>query len=91
MATASHGSKPRFTILILRAPRALVETRKAVTERILREARVDDQVRDALAKIDRPKVHHLKGAIRDLFAHKPESQWRDVIETAAGDLVEAEQ
>jgi hypothetical protein len=92
---AEHGVgkliPPDDVIAVELEKRLEVETRKAITERILREARVDDQVRDALAKIDRPKIHHLKDAIRDLFAHELESQWRDVIEAVVDDLVEADQ
>src|SRR5262245_25696990 len=60
--------------------------RAAVTERILREARADEQIAAALASIARPDAAALKAAIQQLFADEPEGEWRDRIETTANKL-----
>ena len=60
--------------------------RDAITERILREARVEDQIAAALAAIARPDAAELQAGIEDLFEREPEAEWRDHIETTADDL-----
>jgi len=58
----------------------------AVSERILREARADEQIAAALAAIARPDAAALQAAIQQLFADEPEGEWRDRIETTANKL-----
>jgi hypothetical protein len=62
------------------------KVRDAVTERILREARVEDQIAAALAAITRPDAAELQAGIEDLFEREPEAEWRQHIETTADDL-----
>jgi hypothetical protein len=62
------------------------KVRTAITERILREAGLEDQVGAALAVIERPSAGDLKDRIRRLFEGNPEREWRDPIEKAADDL-----
>ena len=63
------------------------ETREAVIERILREARLDDQVAEALAAIERPTGATLAKGISKLFRRLPESEWRDHVVTVAERLL----
>jgi hypothetical protein len=58
----------------------------AVTERILREARVDEQIAAALATIASPDAAALAAGIQQLFADDPQAEWRDLIETVAIEL-----
>jgi hypothetical protein len=60
--------------------------RAAVTERILREARADEQIAAALAAIARPDATVLKAGIESLFGDEPEAEWRDHVETTAKEL-----
>ena len=46
--------------------------RDAITERILREARVEDQIAAALAAITRPNAAELQAGIEDLFEREPD-------------------
>jgi hypothetical protein len=57
--------------------------RAAITERVLREARLDDQVAAAVAAIEMPTVDALTEGIRQLFEQEPNSEWRDHIEAVA--------
>jgi hypothetical protein len=57
--------------------------RARVTERILREARVEDQIATALRTIKRPSGASLVKGIWQLFRHKPESEWRAHVEAVA--------
>jgi hypothetical protein len=57
--------------------------RAAITERILREARLDDQVAEAIAAIEKPTAAALAEGIRELFEREPDREWRDHIETVA--------
>jgi hypothetical protein len=66
------------------------KVRAIVTERILREPRVDGQVAAALAAIARPDAATLQAGIEDLFEDAPESEWRDHIEARASELSGAE-
>ena len=50
------------------------KVRARVTERILREARVEDQIATALRTIKRPSDASLVKGIRQLFRHKPEKE-----------------
>jgi hypothetical protein len=54
--------------------------RAEITERILREARLEDQVAAAVAAVERPTADALANVIRHRFEHDPESQWRDHID-----------
>jgi hypothetical protein len=59
------------------------KVRADLTERILREARVDDQVADAVAKIKTPDGAKLARDIAKLFKRKPDAEWRAHIEAVA--------
>ena len=59
------------------------KARAAVTERILREARLEEQVAKALRKIKRPIGGTLIKGIRDLFKREPQREWRAHIEAVA--------
>jgi hypothetical protein len=72
------------------AARLEAKVRAAVTERILREARAEDQIAAALAAIDRPDAADLKNGIEDLFADEPEAESRDHIEVKANELSRTE-
>ena len=63
--------------------------RDAITERILREARVEDQIAAALAAITRPNATELQAGIEDLFEREPEAEWRKQIESIADELSSA--
>ena len=63
------------------------KVRAEVTERILREARVEEQIADALAAITRPDAAELQAGIEDLYECEPEFEWRDHIETTADRLL----
>jgi hypothetical protein len=65
------------------------KVRAAVTERILREAGYETQVAEALATIERPTAAVLTGGIEELFADKPEAEWREHIERIVVKLVAA--
>jgi hypothetical protein len=64
--------------------------RDAITERILREARVEDQITAAMAAITRPDASELQAGIEDLFKQEPEAEWRKHIETTADGLAPPE-
>jgi hypothetical protein len=57
------------------------EIRDLVTTRILEEAGFEDQVAEALAKIDCPSGVELADGINKLFSDYPEREWRDHIDT----------
>jgi hypothetical protein len=63
------------------------KVRSAMTERILREAGLDDQVRTALAAIERPTAAALTKGITKMFKRAPEREWRDHVEIVAGELL----
>ena len=60
--------------------------RDAITEQILREAGVEEQITAALAAITRPDAAELQAGIEDLFEREPEAEWRAQIESIADDL-----
>jgi hypothetical protein len=62
------------------------KVRDIVIERILREARADDQVAKALAAIPRPDAAELREGIEELFEDEPEAEWRDHIEAKVDEL-----
>jgi hypothetical protein len=59
--------------------------RAAITERILREAKLDEQVADAVAAIKTPDGMTLAQDIAKLFTRKPDREWRDHVEKVAND------
>ena len=61
------------------------KVRAAITERILREAKLEDQVAAAVAKIKTPDGARLARDTAKLFKRKPDSEWRDHIEAVARD------
>jgi hypothetical protein len=65
--------------------------RAAVTERILREAKVDDQVKAAVDAIKTPSATTLAKGIKQLFKNKPERDWRSHIEAVATERTKKEE
>jgi hypothetical protein len=65
------------------AGRIEAEVRTAITERILREAGLDDQVAAAIAAIEKPAATTLERGILRLFKREPDRAWRDHIEVVA--------
>jgi signal transduction histidine kinase len=59
------------------------KVRTAITERILREAGLENQVAAAIAAIEKPNAAILAEGIRRLFRQEPDSEWRGHIETVA--------
>jgi hypothetical protein len=59
------------------------KARAAITERILREAKLDDQVKATVAAIKTPTAAALTKGIKDLFKTEPERDWRSHIEAVA--------
>jgi DNA topoisomerase 6 subunit A-like protein len=59
------------------------KVRDAITERILPEARRDDQVAAAVARIKLPNGAKLAREIAKLFKRQPDLEWRDHIEAVA--------
>src|SRR5262249_153566 len=62
------------------AGRIEAKIRTAITERILREAALDDQVAAAIAAIEKQDAATLEQGIRRLFKREPNREWRDHIE-----------
>jgi hypothetical protein len=65
------------------ADRIEVKVRAAITERILQEAGLDDQVAAEIAAIEKPAAATLERGIQRLFKREPDRQWRDHIEAVA--------
>ena len=65
------------------AERIESKVRAEITERILREAKLDDQVAAAVAKIKTPDGAKLARDIAKLFKRQPDAEWRDHIEAVA--------
>ena len=61
--------------------------REAVKERILRDARFEEQVASAVEAITRPSGPELTSGIEHLFEEEQERSWRDHIEDVATDLI----
>ena len=68
------------------ADRIESKVRDAITERILREAKLDDQVAAAIAAIKTPDGAKLARDIEQLFEEQADREWRDEIETVASRL-----
>jgi hypothetical protein len=66
--------------------RLAAKVEAAITERILREARADEQIAEALAAIVRPDAATLRAGIQHLFEDEPEAEWRDHVETVTNEL-----
>jgi hypothetical protein len=65
------------------ADRIESKVREAITERILREAKLDDQVAAAIAAIKTPDGAGLARDIKRLFEQQSDREWRDAIEAEA--------
>jgi hypothetical protein len=85
---AEHGKliPPASVLEAELAKRIEAKVRATVTERILRDAGLDDQVAAAIAAIEKPDASALKHGIGILFEQKPDRQWRDYIETIVAGL-----
>jgi hypothetical protein len=59
------------------------KVREAITERILREAKLDDQVAASIAAIKTPDGAKLARDIKRLFKQQADQEWRDGIEAVA--------
>ena len=68
------------------ADRIESKVREAITERILREADLDDQVAAAIAAIHQPDAANLEKTIKALFEQESDREWRDAIEEVAAKL-----
>jgi hypothetical protein len=68
------------------ADRIESKVRAATTERILREANIDDQVAAAIAAIKTPDGAELGREIEQLFEQQSDGEWRDAIEAVASRL-----
>jgi hypothetical protein len=60
--------------------------RAIVTERILREAGAEDQIKAALDAIARPVATALKAGVEALFGNEPEAEWRAYVETVVAKI-----
>ena len=86
LASTSDRSEPEVTADEMQLEARLEEKIRAdVTERILREARAEVQIRVALAAITRPDTT-AKDGIQALFEDEPEAEWRDHVKTVVGDM-----
>jgi hypothetical protein len=65
------------------ADRIESKVRAAITERILREAKIDDRVAAAIAAIRTPDGTKLARDVRRLFEQQSDREWRDAIEAVA--------
>jgi hypothetical protein len=61
--------------------------REVITERILREADLEGQIRKALKSITRPTVAALKKGIAAMFGSQPKQEWRKHIEAVVAKLI----
>jgi hypothetical protein len=59
------------------------KVRAILTERILREAGLEDQVKTAIKAIKKPTAAALAKGVRQSFRQKPDGQWRDHIQAEA--------
>jgi hypothetical protein len=91
---AEHGSgklvPPEDVIVAELEERLEAKVRAAITEQILREAGLEEQIADALAAIERPSGDALVDGIRASFESDPEREWRDHIQEEI-DALTAEQ
>jgi hypothetical protein len=59
------------------------KVRANIRERILREARFEDRVAEAIAAIKMPSGTALANSIKRLFKQEPEREWRNTVEAEA--------
>jgi hypothetical protein len=64
---------------------------EAITERILREAGLEDQVTAAIAAIRKPTATVLAKGIKQMFKSEPDREWRTHIEAIAKTVVQLKQ
>jgi hypothetical protein len=90
---AEHGAAkliPPDDVIVDELERRLeAKMRATITERILREAGLEEQIAAALAAIKRPSAADLRDGIKQLFDSEPESEWRNHVEAASGDTIKA--
>ena len=84
---AEHGNgkliPPADVLEAELAERIEKKVRATLTERILREAGLDRQVADTIAKIKTPKATTLTKDIKQMFKREADREWRDHIEAVA--------
>lgn len=68
------------------ADRIESNVRAAITERILSEAKIDDQVAAAVAAIRTPDGAELANDVERLFEQQSDREWRDAVEAVANRL-----
>jgi hypothetical protein len=68
------------------ADRIESKVRAVIAEKILSEAKIDDQVAAAIAAIRSPDGANLTGEINRLFEQQSDREWRDAIEAVASRL-----
>jgi hypothetical protein len=59
------------------------EVRANLTEKILREARFEEQVASTIADTEKPAADDLAASIRQSLKEQPDRQWREYVERAA--------
>ena len=64
--------------------------RKKITARILEDAGIDDQVKEARRAITIPTGEDLEEETGEWLVDNPEKHWRDYVEEVAGDLLSAD-
>ena len=62
------------------------KVRAAITERILIEAKFEDQVAAAIAAVDTPDGAELASNVEELFERESDREWRDAVEAVASRL-----
>jgi hypothetical protein len=62
--------------------------RKIITERILREARIEDQVADALRETELPAGEALAPQISEWLDSNPDRHWTDYVDQIARNIAE---
>ncbi len=80
----SVGQAAQFCLEQELAEQIEAKVRAEITERVLREARIDDQVTEAVAKIKTPDGVKLARDIAKMFKQEPDAAWRAHIEEVAG-------
>ena len=63
--------------------RLATKVRASITERILREAGIEDQIAEAVDAIKRPSGASLVKGIKSMFDRNSEREWRDHVESVA--------
>ena len=93
MAAAKHGKliPPNEVLEVELKARIEEKVRADITERILLEAKIDDQVKAAVDAIKTPRAATLVKDIKRLFKTKPERDWRSHIEAVATERTKKEE